>query len=54
VRVVDDRGKFHLQYLVEFFDNGVDVKLKSPCHRRSPPLGVIAMCCRLDIIWFGG
>jgi hypothetical protein len=33
VRVVDDSGELHLQNAVELFDNGLDVKLKSPCHR---------------------
>src|SRR5271168_2771768 len=33
VRVVDDRGELHLQNAVELINNGLDVKLESPCHR---------------------
>jgi hypothetical protein len=41
MRVVDDRGKFRLQDPVELRDYGIDVELKSPCHRGSPSLGDI-------------
>src|SRR6266550_498308 len=36
VRVIDDCGKFHLENSVELIDDGIDVKLESPCHRGSP------------------
>jgi hypothetical protein len=36
VRVVDDRGKFHLQNSIKLRNNRTDVKLESPCHRGSP------------------
>ena len=52
MRVVDDRGELHLQNAVELFDDGLDVKLKSPCHHVLLPGGHIPDLGRDNAIGF--
>jgi hypothetical protein len=52
VRVVDDCGKFHLQYPVEFLDDSIDIKLESPSHRVLLPVALFLIGRRYDTIGF--